>query len=524
MNKTLVTLVKAATAALAIGVLATGSAQTSGGVLTGGFDVGPGGLPGVFNPLVLTAGLTWIEKYFSPLVQYDVNFQKIGGELAKSWIVTRDGKTYNFVLRDNVKWHDGQPFTAQDVKFTLDLYRNPDSGSIFTPRLENVASVKTSGAHGVIITLSKPTAPFLDNLSFIMMLPEHALKNIPVKDLAKSSWWSTAPIGTGPFKFNKLVPDQYVELTAFNDYWRGKPKLDKLINRYFKEAGSAVLALRSGEIQFTYVSGDEAAGLKGDPNITVLPGPSHVANYIGFNFKDPRFKDLRVRQAILSAIDRKSIIAQLYNGAGSLASCAYTDAQFVPKKGLSANAYDPERAKQLLKDANWSAVKDNGPALELLTYYGDKLSSDVMVTIQQMLSQVGVNVKVRTVDVATYNQTTTAGNFTLTFAGQGNGPDPETANVLFESTAARASGANRFSIAMPQLDQLIAQSRVEINPRKRAAVFQNLCAYQNAQLPVADLWEAQRFGAVSKKVQTFVWTPAPGGGRYNDFAETWRLK
>lgn len=498
-----------------------GSSALAQGVMTGGFDVGPGGAPGVYNPLAATAGFTWLQKYYSPLVVYDVNFQKLQGELAESWAAANNGRQYIFVLRQGVKWHDGQPFTAADVKFTLDLIRNPDTGSNFQPRLAGVSNVRAVSPNRVIIDLSTPNAGLLDSLTQIMMLPRHQLQNIAPRDLARSDWWRTNPVGTGPFKWSRLVPDQFVELVANPDYWRGKPKLDRLVNRYFREAGSAVLALRSGDIQFTFVTADEAAALRNDPNIQIIAGPSQVVNYMGFNLRDPRFQNPKVREAFVTAIDRKAILDGLFSGTANAAGCVYTNPRFVPRN-LDGNTYNQARARQLLQEANWNSIK--GAPIEFLTYYGDKLSADVMVSIQQMLADVGVEVRIRAVDVPTYNQITSAAQHTLVYAGIGNGPDPDQPTIIFESTAVPPRGSNRWGFNSPAIDQLISRGRAEIIPNRRNGIYQNLCTALASELPFASLWIAQRFGAVSKRVGNFVWTPAPGGGRYYDAAEQWTIR
>jgi peptide/nickel transport system substrate-binding protein len=227
------------------------SPEATGGTLIGGFDVGPGGCPECFNPLQATAGFTWLELYYSKLVLYDVNFTAVQGELAESWDVSADGTQYTFKLRPGVTWHDGQPFTSADVKFTIELAKNPDSASYIGAKFSGVTAIDTPDDQTAVITLGTPNASLLDALTFLVMLPKHALESIAPADLVQSDWWRTNPIGTGPFKWSAYKPGEYVELVAYDGYWRGRPKLDKIINRFFPEAGSAVIALRSGEIQFT---------------------------------------------------------------------------------------------------------------------------------------------------------------------------------------------------------------------------------------------------------------------------------
>ncbi len=279
--------------------------------------------------------------------------------------------------------------------------------------------------------------------------------------------------------------------------------------------------MRSGDIQFTYISADEARGLRSESKLKIIPGPSQVLNYLGFNHKDPRYKDLRVRQAFMYAIDRKTISEQLYNGGAEVQNCLY----FLPKyqpSGLEPFGYNPEKAKQLLADAGWDKIK--GEPIEFLTYYGDQLSSDVQVTIQQMLAKVGIEVKPRRVDVPTYNQITAGDNFSLVFAGIGVGPDPDSPIVALDSGNIPPKGANRMKVINPNLDKLFAQGQSETNTNKRAAIYQNLCKEFNTSLPWGPMWVAQRFGVVSKNVSNFVWTPAPGGGRYYDQVELWNIR
>lgn len=502
-----------------LSLFSLGLTQAGQKVLVGAFDVGPGGAPGLFNPLTNTAGFTWLNKYFSTLVLYDVNFQFLQGDLAKSWTVSPDGLKYTFKLRDGVTWHDGKPFTSKDVKFTLDTIRHPDVASFFSAKLEMIKGIETPDATTVVLNLSRPNAALLDALTQVMILPEHHLASIAPKDLRTSSWWSTNPVGTGPFKWSKYVPDQYVELVAFDNYWRGRPRLDKLVNRYFKEAGSAVLALRSGDIQFTYVSLDEAKGLRNDSNVRIIEGPSQVLNYIGFNNKDSRFKDVRVRQAFMYAIDRNTIVQQLFAGGADVVPCIYNNSRFIPGNGLVDYTYNPAKARQLLAEAGWDRIK--GEPIEFLYYYQDQLSADVMVTLQQMLAQVGIEVRPRRVDVPTYNQITSTENFALVYAGAGNGPDPDALIVNFDSGSVPPKGNNRMRISNPEIDKLFVQGQAISSASARAKVYQELCRITNQTLPWAPLWVTKRFGAVSRNVVGFVWTPAPGGGRYYDAAEKW---
>lgn len=237
--------------------------------------------------------------------------------------------TYTFKLAD-AKWHDGKPFTAKDTKFTITLAMDAKTGSVLAARLKGISSVETPDDHTVVIKLSAPSSSFLDTMTKVMMLPEHALSSIPADQLAKNAWWSTAPIGTGPFKFTKYVSDQYVELAANTDYRGGKPALERVINRYFANPTAAIAALRAGEIQFTYVDSNDVPTFKDNKDFKVIEGNSFVVNYLGFNHDSPLWKDVRVRQAVMYAINRDAIIQSLYGGAAKPANCAYVAEQLIP--------------------------------------------------------------------------------------------------------------------------------------------------------------------------------------------------
>jgi peptide/nickel transport system substrate-binding protein len=490
-----------------------------GGVLVGAFDVGPGGCPECPNPLQAGAGFTWYEKYFSKLMLYTPDFSSIEGELAESWEINEDATQYTIHLRDGVTWHDGEPFTSADVKFTIETAANPDSASYIGAKFAGVTSIETPDDLTVVLNLETGNSTLLDAFTFLVMLPEHALKDITPADLTTSTWWLENPIGTGPFKWKAYEPGQYIELEAFDDYWRGRPKLDGIINRFFPEAGSSVIALRSGDIAFTYMTLDEALGLEGEEGFTVLSGPSQVLNYLGFDLTDPRFADQRVRQAFMYAIDRPTIVEQLYGAQATLANCAYILPQFVPE-GLNDYAQNVETATQLLTDAGF----DTSQPVEILTYYADQLSTDVLVTIQQFMADAGVTVEIRAVDVPTYNQVSPdPEQWDITFAGAANGPDPDVLSTHWESIEANPSNLNRSGIKDAELDALFAEGRSTVDPEARAAVYQQICQIMNEQVYWAPLWVPTRFGGVSTGVENFVWVPAPGGGRYYDQAELWSL-
>lgn len=499
----------------------SGAVQAADQVFVGAFDVGPSGNAQKFNPLTAAAGFGFYNKYFSTLTLYDVSLQKISGDLAESWSYAKDGKSLTIKLRKDVKWHDGKPLTAADVKFTLELIRSPELASVFAPRLADVSAIKIADNHTVVIELARPDVTLPDAFTSIMIVPRHLLMSVPITELRNAAWWKN-PVGTGPFKWSKYLPDQYVELVANPDYYLGKPKLDKLINRYFKDASAAALALASNEIQFTYLTMDQVRENQASKAFNVMSGPSHVLNYLGVNHNDPRFQDVRVRQAILYAIDRPAIIKSIYNNSATIANCALTLPKFQPAR-LDKYETNAAKARTLLAAANWEQLSKGQP-VELLSYYGDQVSKDVIASLQAMLAQAGINVKPRFVDSPTYGQLVDAGRYSMVFAGGGVGPDPSALMPMMHSSFAPPKGVNRMRVKLPALDAVLEAGQAETDDAKRTALYRDACSITNAQLPWIPLWSANRFGGFGKNVQQMIWTPAPAGGRYQDHAELWQLR
>ena len=163
----------------------------------------------------------------------------------------------------------------------------------------------------------------------------------PPTEIQSSDWWFTSPIGTGPFKFDSYEKDQFMALVPNEYYWDGAPELDQLVNRYFVDETAAVLALESGDIDFTYVSADVAARFEDNPDFVIFAGPSFVTNLFNFNYKRDVWKDERVRKAFMYGIDRQSILDQVFNGTAIAAPCLDPYPQFWPE---DANYYEYDPA------------------------------------------------------------------------------------------------------------------------------------------------------------------------------------
>ena len=499
----------------------------AGSTITGAFDVGPGGMPGNFNPMTATAGFTWLVLYLEPLVIYDAKLENIEGALASSYETSADQRSYTFHLAD-ARWHDGQPFTSADVRFTIELAKNPASGSNFVARLAAISAVETPDPHTAVIRLGSPNASLLDTLTKVMMLPQHALSAIPVGDLPRHAWWSTTPIGTGPFRFSRYVNGQYVALAANPDFRGGRPKVDAVVNRYFENTAGAVAALRSGEIQFSYVEADDVATFKGQSGFRLIEGSSYVVNYLGFNEQVPIWKDVRVRRAVMCAIDRKTIIASVYGGAAMPANCGYigtgaaaawarclrvrSGAREIAAAGSRLGAHQRQQADHAAHLLQHPARREH--------HGGD--AGDARGCRHQRGSAHRGRADLQQHRLCAGHARLEQLRHGLCRAAGRAGPGQPQCRPEREARS-RPRAPTSCACACRDLSAALNAAMGESDAGKRTQRYQDVCRVMNAELPWATLWVTNRYGVASTRLQDFTWVPAPAGGPYQAHPERWAL-
>ncbi len=524
-------------AALSVGGMQAQGAGGGGGTLIGAFDVGPGGAP-MIRPFMDTAGRTWLSKIWSTLVSWNADTTGLAPQLATSWEANSDATVWTIHLREGVKWHDGEPFTANDVKFSLELAFNPAAATQFASysqlspdqlvggadymagTAKEITGIKVVDDHTIEMSFVKPNPRLPYSLVFAWVLPQHALADLKPADYQTTDWFFTKAIGTGPFMQDQFQQDQFWSLKPNPDYWNGAPKLDHLINRYFKDETAALLALQGGEIQFTYASADVALRMKDDNTVKLYSGPSGVTNYMIFNQRNPAFQDERVRQAFLYAIDRQTIADTVMQGTVQLVPCiAALPGMWPAADKLNDYAFNPDKARQLLADAKW----DSSQSFNIDTYYTNQQSLDTLAAIQQYLADVGINVTPKTVDVPTYNSYFYTGEgWDISYRGIG-------ATLIYpwqfymKGGFAVKSGDTLMGPVFPDLQTMMEQAQAETNQDKFISDLQDICGYQNQHALEGYMWTATRFGVASSKLQDFYWFPAQGGGPYEDHAELWSV-
>jgi peptide/nickel transport system substrate-binding protein len=286
--------------ALMGGVDAEAATPSPGGTLTIAVPDEPPGLDPTTSPAAAIARLVY-NNLLEGLVKLNMQGDIVRA-LAERYMVSTDGKEYTFTLRRGVKFHNGRPLTADDVKYTLERNRDPQTGHPHRDYYEDIQTIEVIDAHTVRIALQKPSAMFIFNLA-------RANSAIIAREAVERQ--KSHPVGTGPFQFVEWVRGDRITLTRFPDYYEsGMPYLDKVIFRFIQDPSAQVAALRAGDVDVIGVglSPEGAVELKADPQFRVIEGLTTTDVIVAMQNSKPPFSDLRVRKAITYAINRDEVI------------------------------------------------------------------------------------------------------------------------------------------------------------------------------------------------------------------------
>jgi peptide/nickel transport system substrate-binding protein len=450
------------------------------------------------------------ELLFDDLCTRDEHLNVQPG-LAESW-ETPDPLTYVFHLHQGVKFHDGQPLTSRDVKWTFDSVLQGKIRTTKAAAYRPVDHIDTPDDSTVVFHLKQPFATLLWNVS------DGAIGIVPY---GSGDEISRHPIGSGPFRFVSAEPDKEVIVERNKAYWGAKAKLERVRFAVIPDATTRALELRKGsaDIAVSSLTGDMVLALERESNLEVVHAPGTVLGYLAFNTRDPVLKDVRVRQAMAYAVDRATIIHYLLR---DFARPAYS---LLPPESWAYNGdvprydYNPERARQLLDQAGYRAV--NGVRFHLTM----KTSTDesprlVAAVLQQQLREVGIALDIRTFEFATFLSDIIRGNYQLhTLRWVGGNEDPDIFEYVFHSAKFSPQGGNRTFYANPRVDTLIDQARAEPEQNTRKQIYAEIQRIMADDLPYIDLWYYENVMVHTRRVRNLTLNPP---GNY-DFLKTAEL-
>jgi peptide/nickel transport system substrate-binding protein len=459
----------------------------------------------IMNPVIAPdLGSILVNKViFAGLVRPDDNLRPTP-DLARSWQVSRDGLVYTFRLRPGVKWHDGDEFTAEDVKFTFDLARDAKSGSRLASDFAPIDKVDVVDKLTVRFTLKTPFAPFLILLGHNAgIIPEHLLKGKTLTEAAEFN--RQKPIGTGPFRVRAVQPGASITLEANPDYYGGKPKLAGVTFKIIPDINVQAAQLRAGELDFTTLEPVNLASVQGASNVKILQANAIQHFFVWFNQRLPIFKPALVREAMNYAVNRQAIIDGVLRGYADYPQGTIPTAlkdYYAPN--LSKIPFDPERAKRLLAQAGWKpgagGILQNAQGepfkFTLLVDKGNPTRENAALAVQQDLKRIGMDVTLQTLEFATVvRDFVIPGKFEANLIWWTTPPDPD--QYSFYGTG---QSNNNAGYSNPEADRLLLAGRQEPNAAKRRVIYSQLQALQVKDPPVLVLWYPKELQAVNARL------------------------
>jgi peptide/nickel transport system substrate-binding protein len=477
------------------------------------------------NVLTDSASFDVGSMIYSGLVTRDRDLN-IVGELAESWKFSKDCLDLTFNLRKNVRWHDGRPFTAADVVFTYETMINPKTPTAYREDFKAVEAVREVDPHTLHIRYKQPYAKALQSWG-TWVLPKHVLERyVREGRLREAPQNRSNPVGTGAYRFSEWKPGEKVVLIANADYFEGRPYLSRVVYRIIPSQATIFLELKA--------KGVDSAGLTAlqFKRQTEYPAfrkayskyqyPANAYTYLGFNHKDPRFADPRVRHAIAHAISKRELIDGVLLGLGREATGPYKPGTWAHTSKVRTYAHDMAKARELLAAAGWKEKNADGLlvnkqgqpfAFELLTNQGNDERKKVAEIVQATLKELGIQVDIRVIEWASFlKEYIKKRRFEAIILGWGIGQDPDQYEI-WHSSKTGPDELNHISYANPEVDALLEQGRKSCVQEERKTYYHRLQEILAEDQPIIFLYFRDALPVVSSRVRGVV--PGPNGLRYN---------
>jgi ABC-type transport system substrate-binding protein len=477
------------------------------------------------------------DSIFEGLVEYEAGTADIQPCLATSWNFSEDGKNITFTLRQGVKFHDGTDFDADAVVFSFErqyntahLYHQYGEWAYWGYMFSDIEKVEKIDDYTVNIVLFRPNAAIMTSL---------AMFTVAIVSPANAEKWKEDafknPVGTGPFKFVEWVKDDHITVEAFDEYWKGAPKLDKIIYRVIKDPSARLLALQAREIHgMEFPDPASFAQITADANLQLLTEPGMNIGYVamnnGWGYEDVNrngvrdedepwvktpgyfepFTNKTVRQAINHAIDKASIVQNLYKGTAIVAKNGMPPFMLGYNDDIVDYPYDPDRARELLTEAGYP----NGfnttlwvmPVSRPYMFDPTKIGE----AIQSYLKDVNVNVEIYQIDWSTYLEKTQAGEHPMCLLGwTGDNGDPDNfMNVLYGANQCTLGTAGNMAFYNnTEVQDLLSEALQTYDVDERARLYEEAQEMIHEDAPFVYLAHANQNLVFTKNVQGFVLNP-----------------
>jgi len=409
--------------------------------------------------------------------------------LAERWQAV-DDLTWRFFLRKGVTFSDGKPFTAADVKFTLDYVLDPNTKYGTASRINQIRSVAVVDDHTVEIKTKVPFPTLLIGLTNIVIEPKHYHEQVGAEGMLRR------PMGTGPFVFERWLPADRYELRANPNYWGGKPKLDRLVFRQIPEGATRVASLLAGETHIIEeIPVDLAPRVKSSRNVELAAVATSGSFVLTFETRKPPFDNPKLRLAADLAIDKELINRQILDSTGEVLDNYVTKTTFGYNPAVKRRKHDPEAAKRLVAEAGYP----NGLSAQIVTRSG-RYVSDVEITnaVAGMLSKVGINASVSVVEGGVYSRMAAASDMgPMHVVGWYSLGDADFNTVWFADVGKRNFWSH------PEYEKLFVEARSTVDQAKRLKAYHRMMEIMHQENPAVFLFGVPSIYGVSKRLKGF---------------------
>jgi peptide/nickel transport system substrate-binding protein len=454
---------------------------------------------------------------YNGLITLDKDMNIIG-DLAKSWEVSKDNLTIIFHLRDDVVWHDGAPFTAEDVLFTYRFMIDNTTPTAYDKDFRMVSSVEAPDTYTVKISYTEPYSPALPGWG-IWIMPKHLLEGTP----ATKSSLQRSPIGTGPYIF-KEWNNGFITLTANPKFYKGKPHIDKVMFRYFTDQSAAFMELLNGGVDVNPLTPAQYAKQTANDRFrSQYKTYSHLASaytYIGYNLRRQPFDDKRVRQALSYATPVDNIIDSVMQTYAIPAVGPYKPGTIWHNNDLAAYPLDLTKARELLKQAGYRKndkgilMKDGKPLeVELLTNT-NTTRQQIAEIIQNGWKELGITVTIRVLEWGTFlNEHVHKGDFDAVILGWTIVTDPDISSIFHSEECKLGATLNFICYKNPDADAIFDKAIRTFNMEERRGYYDRIQEILAEDQPYTFLYVPYELYAVSSRIRGV--KPAPAGILYN---------
>lgn len=454
-------------------------------------------------------------------VDKDANFIP---RIATSWDISPDNKVITFHLRKDVKFHDGVALTAGDVKYTFDKIMDPRSlAENKRGDFEFVSKVETPDKYTVKVTYKKPFAAALESWG-IMIIPKH----IYLKEDFLKSKYNRAPVGSGPYLFEKWDSNQVIILKANPDYWGGKPYLDKVVFKMIPDPTVSFNSLVKEDLDVEGIRPIQWVNMTNTPEfkkkLNKMKYFTRSYSYIGWNSNgtNPFFKDKKVRQAMTYAMNRRQILDKIFYGLGEICTGPFYPLSWAYDSTVQAYPFDLDKSRKLLDEAGWKDTNNDGirdkkgiPFEFTFLYPSVSKTAEQMASIyQEDLKKIGVKMNTRKMEWVTFTDLIHKGDFQAYTMGWSLSIDPDPYAIWHSSQ--RKDGLNYVGFKNAEADKLMEEARSQFDIQERAKRYHRIHQIIHDEQPYTFLFFSPALVGVNKRLQSVEVSPQ-GLGLYQHY-------